>query len=179
MVRRVDWLEREFSFDHLSVGMLPFLIERLRSAPAPAADHVRLLQPETLTRRDGKDWSIQEHVGHLLDLESLGAGRMDDFQASRPVLRPADMTNRATEQAGHNAKPIEAVLKAFRTAREEFVRRLEACDEAFASRRAVHPRLEKEMRVVDLAYFVAEHDAYHLAIISELIRKFGDGARDS
>jgi mannitol/fructose-specific phosphotransferase system IIA component (Ntr-type) len=28
------------------------------------------------------------------------------------------------------------------------------------------------MRVVDLAFFVAEHDDHHLAAISELIRKF-------
>ena len=37
---------------------------------------------------------------------------------------------------------------------------------------ARHPRLKKEMRVLDLAFFIAEHDDHHLARISELIRRF-------
>jgi hypothetical protein len=36
----------------------------------------------------------------------------------------------------------------------------------------LHPRLNQPMRVVDLLFFVAEHDDYHLARISELIREF-------
>ena len=172
MVTRLDWLARAFSFDHLSIGMFPFVVERLRGAPARAADRVRSLPRDILTQRDGADWSIQEHIGHLLDLEALGMGRLDDFEASRAVLRPADMDNRKTYAADHNAKATEDILAAFRAAREEFVRRLEAYDQAFVARTAIHPRLEKEMRVLDLAYFVAEHDDYHLAIVSELIRKF-------
>ena len=172
MVARLDWLAREFSFDHLSIGMFPFIVERLRGAPARAADRVRALPRDILTQRDGKDWSIQEHIGHLLDLEALGMGRLDDFEAGQAVLRPADMDNRKTYAANHNAKAIEDILEAFRAAREEFVRRLEAYDEAFVARTAIHPRLEKEMRVLDLAYFAAEHDDYHLTLITELIRKF-------
>jgi hypothetical protein len=30
---------------------------------------------------------------------------------------------------------------------------------------ALHPRLKIPMRIVDLAYFVAEHDDHHLATI--------------
>jgi len=172
MVKRIDWLARTFSFDHLSIGMFPFVVERLRGAPPRAAERVRSLPRETITRRDGEDWSIQEHIGHLLDLEALGMGRLDDFEAGRAVLRPADMSNRKTYEANHNAKPIGEILEAFRAARDEFVRRLDACDEAFALRTAIHPRLEKEMRVIDLAYFVAEHDDYHLAIVAELIDLF-------
>jgi uncharacterized damage-inducible protein DinB len=172
VVKRIDWLACTFSFDHLSAGMLPFLVERLRGAPPRAADRVRTLPREVITRRDGEDWSIQEHVGHLLDLEALGMSRLDDFEAGRAALRPADMGNRKTYEANHNAKPIEDILEAFRAARDEFVRRLEAYDEAFALRAAIHPRLEREMRVIDLAYFVAEHDDYHLAIVTELIDRF-------
>jgi hypothetical protein len=36
-------------------------------------------------------------------------------------------------------------------------------------RTAVHPRLQMPMRLVDWAYFVAEHDDHHLARIRELI----------
>jgi len=172
MVTRLDWLAREFSFDHLSLGMFPFVVERLRGAPARAADRARALPRDILTRRDGRDWSIQEHVGHLLDLEALGMGRLDDFESGAKVLRPADMQNRKTVEADHDSKPIEDILEAFRAAREEFVRRLEAYDETFVARTAIHPRLEKDVRVLDLAYFIAEHDDYHLTRVSELIRKF-------
>jgi nitronate monooxygenase len=36
---------------------------------------------------------------------------------------------------------------------------------------ALHPRLRVAMNVVDLAYFVSEHDDYHLARITELLRE--------
>jgi hypothetical protein len=35
---------------------------------------------------------------------------------------------------------------------------------------AIHPRLNKPMRLVDMLFFQAEHDDYHLARISDLIR---------
>ncbi|HLF25233.1 MAG TPA: DinB family protein [Anaerolineae bacterium] len=172
MVCRIDWLERDFSFEHLTIGLYPILVERLRGAPARLEDRVGALPREALTQRDGADWSMQEHTGHLLDLEELGMGRLDDFEAGKAVLRPADMGNRKTNEANHNARSIVELLDAFRLARAEFVERLESYDEAFVARTAIHPRLEKAIRAIDLAYFIAEHDDYHLTIIGELIRKF-------
>jgi hypothetical protein len=37
----------------------------------------------------------------------------------------------------------------------------------------VHPRLQQPMRVVDMAFFVAEHDDHHLARMTQLARMFG------
>jgi len=37
------------------------------------------------------------------------------------------------------------------------------------SNESTHPRLRTSMNAVDLAYFVAEHDDYHLARIGELL----------
>jgi len=50
------------------------------------------------------------------------------------------------------------------------VSQLEAADQADWVRSALHPRLKTPMRLLDLAFFVAEHDDHHLATISELIR---------
>ena len=61
--------------------------ERLRNA-------VDQLPKEILTRRRGDTWSIQENVGHLLDLEPLWDRRLDDYDASAQVLHPADLENR-------------------------------------------------------------------------------------
>lgn len=170
MVKRLRWLEREFDFAHLSVGMLPYLIERLRGAPARLEERLRPLPPERLTARAGGGWSVQEHAGHLADLDELHEGRLEDYRAGLATLRPADMTNRKTVEADHNDAPLEQILAAFRSARARFVRQLESLSEEEAARSALHPRLGKQMRVFDLAYFVAEHDDHHLAIIGELLR---------
>ena len=172
MVERMLWTERQFSFDFLPLWMYPNVVERVRGTPARLEDLIRSAPPESLTRRDGDKWSIQEQVGHLLDLEPLGMNRLDDFEAGHEKLHAADMTNRRTHEANHNANPIENILRAFRAERMEFVRRLDSYDEAFVQRVALHPRLQMKIRVLDLAYFIAEHDDHHLSRISELIRLF-------
>ena len=171
MTRRPNWFSREFSFD-LPVWTYPHIVERLRGTPARLEDRVRSLSSKALTRRDRNTWSIQENAGHLLDLEELGMSRLDDFAAGRPTLRAADLTNHKTFAASHNSSPVEDVLLSFRAARLAFVERLDDLDQAFILRTARHPRLKKEMRFLDLAFFIAEHDDHHLARISELIRRF-------
>jgi hypothetical protein len=171
MIDRLEWIKRQFTFE-LPVGMYPNVVERVRGTPARLEDLTRALPREILTRRDGDKWSIQEQAGHLLDLEPLGLERLDDFEAGRATLHAADMSNRRTHEAEHNAEAIETILAAFRRERMELVRRLDAYDEAFVQQTALHPRLKTPVRVIDLAFFIAEHDDHHLARISELIRLF-------
>lgn len=171
MVESYKWFERQFAFG-LPVWMYPNVVERLRGTPARLEDLLRTLPPETLTRRDGDRWSMQEHAGHLLDLEPLGTNRLDDYEAGRATLYAADLENRKTHEANHNAKAIADILSAFRAERMAFVRRLDEYDETFIQKTALHPRLQKEIRPLDLAFFIAEHDDHHLARISELIRLF-------
>lgn len=166
------WFDRTFSFD-LPLWMYPNVVERLRGARARLEDLVRPLHRDVLMRRDGTAWSIQEHAGHLWDLEALGDGRLDEFEAGKTELRPADVENRKTHEANHNARDIADILREFRAARGRIVARLDAYDEAFVARAARHPRLGQPMRVLDLAFFMAEHDDHHLACISQLIRMFG------
>jgi uncharacterized damage-inducible protein DinB len=172
MVERFLWFEREFSFDFLPLWMYPNVLERVRGTPARLEDLLRGLSVDTRTRREGDKWSMQEHAGHLLDLEPLGMTRLDDYKAGAETLHAADVANRKTFEANHNAGSIENILAAFRSERLEFVGRLDEYDEAFVKREALHPRLKMRIRVLDLAYFIAEHDDHHLARISELIRLF-------
>ncbi len=171
MIERIRWFEREFSFD-LPVWMYPNIVERLRGTPARLEDRLGALPREILTRRDGNSWSLQEHAGHLLDLEALEISRLADYEAGREVLTPADVENRKTHEANHNSRSLESILAAFRSERMEFVGRLDKFDEAFILKSALHPRLKTRMRVMDLAFFKAEHDDHHLAAMTELIRKF-------
>ncbi|HEX4960934.1 MAG TPA: DinB family protein [Thermoanaerobaculia bacterium] len=161
------WTDRHFTFN-LPEELFPVVVERLRGTPARIEDKVRGLSREALTRRDGEAWSIQEHIGHLLDLDELHTGRLDDFLAGAAVLRAADMTNRKTHEAGHNLRPIAELLGDFRRERESFVARLDAWDPALVSLTGLHPRLQQPMRVIDLAFFTAEHDDHHLTRMSEL-----------
>jgi hypothetical protein len=171
MNERLAWFERQFSFD-LPLWMYGNVLERLRGTPARLEDRLLNLPREVLTRRDREAWSMQEHAGHLLDLEALEIKRLEDYHAGRTELTPADLQNRKTFEADYNSQEIAAILSAFRTERAEFVERLEALDAAFRERAAIHPRLKIPMRVIDLAFFKAEHDDHHLARISELIRLF-------
>ena len=171
MVERMEWIKRQFSFE-LPLGMYGNVVERVRGTPARLEDLMSGLAPEVLTRRDGDKWSMQEQAGHLLDLEDLGMQRLDDFEAGRETLIAADMANRKTYDANHNANTIENILSVFRRERMEFVGRLDAYDEEFVQRTAIHPRLQVRIRVIDLVFFIAEHDDHHLARISELKRLY-------
>ncbi len=166
-MNRTKWVEREFEFN-LPVGVFPSVLERLRGTPARVEELTRGLAPEPLTERRGGKWSAQEHVGHLSDLDELHEGRLEDYERGLEVLRAADMSNRKTEEADHNSARLEELLARFRSARESFVRRLEALTEEEVAASAIHPRLGRQMRVIDLALFVAEHDDHHLASIREL-----------
>jgi hypothetical protein len=167
-----DWIDKRFTFGY-PVGAFPALVERLRGTPARIEWMLTQFPADLLTRRDGDAWSVQEHIGHLISLEELHDGRLDDYDAGLETLRAADMTNRKTYEADYNSRPIRDVLRELWQVREKFVARLEAMDEQEVERSAMHPRLQQPMRVIDLAQFVAEHDDHHLAGIRHLAQTLG------
>jgi uncharacterized damage-inducible protein DinB len=168
------WFDRRFAFD-FPASRFPSIVERLRGTPARLEERVADVSANLLTLRFDDAWSIQEHAGHLLDLEPLWLKRLQEFLAGASTLVAADLTNRATETAGHNARALEELLQGFRTARAGFVSVLERADDGLVARTAMHPRLLTPMRLVDHAFFVAEHDDHHLASISALLRRRGEG----
>ncbi|MEZ4670557.1 MAG: DinB family protein [Anaerolineae bacterium] len=171
MILEFPWFERQFDFVQ-PVWMFPNILERLRGTPARLEECVAGLSSELRTRWIGEEWSIQENAGHLLDMEALWLGRLDDFLNGVETLRAADLTNRKTYDAQHNDTAIEKILAAFRRERAALLIRLDALDEATVLKTALHPRLLQPMRVIDHAYFVAEHDDHHLAQITRLKRQF-------
>jgi uncharacterized protein (TIGR03083 family) len=168
MPRKPLWIDREFVFD-LPLDMFPNVLERLRGTPARLEERLAPLTPDRLREKPGAGWSIQEIVGHLTIVEGLWLGRLDDYAAGLDELTPADMSNRATDEADFNAQPPDAVLADFRAVRAEFVARLAALSDDEIGRAARHPRLDQPMRVLDLMVFAAEHDDHHLAGITEIL----------
>jgi uncharacterized damage-inducible protein DinB len=170
--RKQPWFERKFPTG-LSGEVFPLVVERLRGAPPRLEERVTALPTTVLTRRSGNTWSIQENAGHLFDMEPLWLQRVEDFLAEREDLTVADLTNRKTHEANHNAASLDAILRNFRQARGILVNRLESVDAAALAATALHPRLRIPMNLTDHAFFVAEHDDYHLARITELLDEFG------
>jgi len=168
-MKRTPWIERQFA-PETRPSMFPVVLERLRGTPARLEERLRGVPADVLTRQFEGGWSIQENAGHLLELEPLWLGRLDDFVAGARVLRAADMTNKATFDARYNEKPIASILSEFRARRGESVARLERLEDGILVRIAEHPRLRQPMRVIDMMAFVAEHDDHHLARISEILR---------
>ena len=111
----------------------------------------------------------QKRGGHLLDLEPLWLARVDDYVAASDQLTVADLKNRKTDEANHNARPFEQILTEFRAARERLLKRVGELDASLFARYISHPRLKTPMRLADHLYFVAEHDDHHLARIWELV----------
>ena len=163
------WFERKFDFS-FPVELHPNLCARLRGTPA-RLEEILQIPREIAVRKQGDKWSIQEHAGHLLDLEPLWTARVQDYTSNKAELTVADLSNRKTHKAGHRNRPISEILAEFRNARLRLVSRVEQLDSELFGATRLHPRLKQPMRLVDHLYFVAEHDDHHLARIWELIRE--------
>lgn len=162
------WFERSFDFTP-PPSRFPSILERLRGTPARIEERTRSIPSAVLTGRSNDGWSIQENVGHLIDLEPLWLRRLEQLFAGQAELAPADLTNRRTAEAGHNRRALSDLLREFREARGHLVQRFAAADDTILIRSALHPRLRTPMRAIDLALFVAEHDDHHLATITRLL----------
>ena len=170
MTTRLRWFDCRFAFD-IPVERFPDILERLRGTPVRAVDRVGQLTLSVRIAKPNGAWSIQENVGHLLDLEPLWWARWENYRDRQPKLTVADLDNRRTHSANHNQADPGELLAGFRTERARLVAALEEADPALWSATALHPRLQQPMRLLDHAFFVAEHDDHHLATISALLRQ--------
>src|SRR5882762_2212481 len=98
-----QWFERKFEFN-FSADLYPNLCIRLRGTPARLEEMLLDRPRDLLILRRVEKWSLQEHAGHLLDLESLWSARLADFVEGKSQLSVADLQNRKTHEANHNAR---------------------------------------------------------------------------
>jgi uncharacterized damage-inducible protein DinB len=168
-MKKLKWFERSFDFSS-DQNIFPSIIERLRGTPARLDEKFKSIPADVLEIKADNTWSIKENIGHLIDLEPLWQGRLEDIMNGEIELRPTDLANRKTDEANHNAKSIEELLSVFRQIRTKTVAILEKLDEETIFKSALHPRLKTPMRTKDLFLFVAEHDDHHLARITELVK---------
>ena len=162
------WIERKFE-PISDNGRLATIIERLDGTEYRLIGKLADDEGPDLTAKSAGKWSILEEVGHLFTLEPLWIARVKEIVAGKETLRAADMSNKATDKANFNKQDLEDLLDEFGERREELLSLLRKVKPADLEKKSQHPRLEKPMSIVDLAYFIAEHDDHHLAKISKML----------
>lgn len=161
------WFDREFNLG-FDVEQYTAIYQQLKGAPARLRQTVNGLPESTLANKPDGKWSIKEQAAHLSVMEPLWRVRFLDIRERKPILTVADLTNSATTDGGFNALPIAELLQRFDTQRAETLRLLDSIDALDTNNTSLHPRLKQPMRIIDLAYFVAEHDDHHITIINEM-----------
>lgn len=141
---------------------------RVRGATSRIRAAVRGLTPAQLTARQGDRWSIQEHVGHLFELDWLHLRRIEELCQGKEHLTAADMDNKATWDADYNARSFDEVFDSFAGRRNQLLRQLDELDHEALAKTSLHPRLKTPMRAVDVAFFCAEHDDNHIATVESI-----------
>src|SRR5262245_20951575 len=168
-MNRTKWFERKFPPIEDN-GLLPSIIERLAGTPARVEEIVSNIDSELLQLKRENKWSIKEEVGHLGDLEAVWSARLDDLMNNVAELTKADLSNQKTHNANHNSSDLNVLTSHFRYQRKDFVDKIRKLTNEQLLNTALHPRLKTPMRIIDLAYFVAEHDDHHLAAIREILQ---------
>ncbi|MEO9968041.1 MAG: DinB family protein [Reichenbachiella sp.] len=168
MIKRTKWFDRKFATIDDS-SLLIDIVERLEGTGLRIEHKLHNSGSAYLQSTANYKWSIKKQVGHLADLEPLWLRRVQQIRAGEADLVAADLTNKKTEDAEHDSRRIKDLIADFTEQRKKLISELRACTGAELDHQAKHPRLGTPMKLVDLAYFVAEHDDHHLASIHEML----------
>jgi uncharacterized damage-inducible protein DinB len=166
-MKKTPWFERKFpTID--DNGLFPTILERLDGTTARLTDKMTRLNLDLSHSKEGK-WSIKKEIGHLIDLEPLWHERAQQILRGEGHLLIADLTNQKTHQANHDDFSVSDLIKSFKKERNKLMKTLQNINDGDLEKEAIHPRLGTPMRLIDLAFFVAEHDDHHLAQITFLL----------
>lgn len=166
-MEQVKWFDRKFEFS-IEQNIFPSIIERLEGTPLRLEHKIAQIPIEKLNVKLEDKWSIKENIGHLIDLEPIWQGRLEDILNGEKYLRSVDLENKKTDFARHNDKEVNDLITKFLNIRILTLNKLKMISEKEVFKYALHPRLKTPMRTMDLFLFVAEHDDHHLARISSL-----------
>ena len=83
-MKQIKWFDRKFEFS-FEQNIFPSIIERLEGTPVRLNHEINQIATEYLLVKPEGKWSIQENIGHLIDLEPLWQGRLEDFLMRRNI----------------------------------------------------------------------------------------------
>jgi N-acetylglutamate synthase-like GNAT family acetyltransferase/uncharacterized damage-inducible protein DinB len=167
----IKWFDRQFNFG-FNAEHFPDLLERLNTAVFRIQNAVAETNDEKMNYKPSGKWSAKEHIGHLLILEPLWQRRFLEIKENRTEMSPADLNNAATDKALFNEYDIEKILTDFKQERQNTIQLLKSFSREDLQKSLYHPRLNKPMTIIDLMYFVAEHDTHHLNVLRHIINNY-------
>ncbi len=170
MIHQTPWFERKFEKIE-DLGLFPTVFERLQGTPYRLVQKLENVDNSITQPSEEGKWSINKEIGHLFDLEPLWYGRVEDLLNGQTYLRDADLLNTKTHKADHDHSTAQKIIEKFERERHKLIQLLKVVEEKDLKKTALHPRLKTLMTLVDLIYFVAEHDDHHLSRISGLLNK--------
>jgi len=162
------WFDRKFAFD-FGMEVYESLLERFKEAPAMFRQISQKLPDEVQDLKPGNKWSVKENIGHLMLLEPLWHTRFEEIKKESFKMSPADLSNRATDEMDFNTFSLQDLINSFAKQRAKNISFLNSLQQNDFLKRSIHPRLGHPMRMVDMMYFVSEHDQHHLKAISNII----------
>jgi len=114
-------------------------------------------------------WSIKEHVGHLLTIESLWIARLDDFAMGKATLRPWNGTNADTDAGEFNKQRLPKIFEDFESIRSAHVKMIEFYLPKQDELSSFHEGKQKKMTLRDHIEVMANHDRQHIDIIKNRV----------
>lgn len=169
-MKHTNWFDRLFPPVEDN-GLLPCILERLEGTSARLTWKLAGFDDDGVVRLETGRWSIKKEIGHLFDLEPLWHTRALQIIEGRPRLLAADLSNRKTHEAAHDQVLTASLIQLFAAERIKLMDVFRQATELDLEKASLHPRLETPMRLIDLAFFIAEHDDHHLAKITRLLRQ--------
>jgi uncharacterized damage-inducible protein DinB len=167
---RQKWIDHQFHLG-IDIGWSLNIITRISDIGIRCQYHCDGLSEELLSTRKNQEWSIKEHIGHLIDLEALHLHRIHQFKELKTELTAADMSNQKTKDANHNNKLLKDLIAELIVERENLIHQYQSLPVESLDHYSLHPRLNVKMRPVDLLFFIGEHDDHHLSTIIQLKNK--------
>jgi len=169
-MKHTNWFDRLFP-PVLDNGVLPCILERLEVTAPPCNWKLADFDDHGTGHSETGCWSIKKEIGHLFDLEPLWYARALQIIEGRPRLLEADLSNRKTHEAPHDQVETALLISLFAAERTKLMDVFRQATELELEKSSLHPRLETPMRLIDLAFFIAEHDDHHLAKITSLLQQ--------
>lgn len=161
----LPWFDRQFTFG-LQAQMLPFLLERLEGTVARLESKVKGIPESILSAQPGGKWSLKQHIGHLAEVDGIAGKRIQEMIDGISPMSPAVFEPRGD----YTTQPVADVLAFFREVRQNNVMLYRSLTPEKLTRASLHPRLKLMMTPVDLAWFDAEHDDHHLAVMTHQLQ---------
>ncbi len=168
----INWFEKKFDED-IPDDRFDDIYANVIKTPGRLREAIAGVDKAILTASLNEKWSIQENIGHLLDIEPLWIRRVNDIISELPVMRSADIKNLKTHFAEHNNNDAQTLINDLETSRNRWFPLLKDFNDEDRAKTSKHPRLEKPMNLLYLMHFISEHDEHHLATIHYLIETIG------